>query len=89
MALISVGLQGCVVELEGKKRGRYWTFSVVDPSGLSLLRMSTESEKEAEKWVEVLSLIRNFTIQILQSSIRHLRHAACRPLSRLAVRSGT
>lgn len=41
------------MEVEGKKRGKYWTFSVVDPSGLNLLRMSSENEKEAGKWVQV------------------------------------
>lgn len=51
---INLVLQGCVVEVEGRKRGKYWTFSVVDPSGLNLLRMSSENEREAGLWVEVL-----------------------------------
>ena len=42
-----------MVELEGQKRARYWTFSVVDPSGLNLLRMSSESKEEMERWIEV------------------------------------
>lgn len=45
--------QGCVVELEGKKRGKYWTFSIVDPSGLNLVRMSSENHAESEKWIKV------------------------------------
>lgn len=45
--------QGCVIEIEGKKRGRYSTFSVVDPSGLNLLRMSSENDVEAGRWVAV------------------------------------
>ena len=45
-------LQGCVVEIEGRKKSRFWVFSLVDPSGLNLLRMSSESEKEVETWVQ-------------------------------------
>lgn len=48
--------QGCIVEVEGRKRDKYWTFSVIDQSGLSLLRMSTQNEKDAESWVQVLML---------------------------------
>ncbi len=42
-----------MVELEGQKRGKYWTFSIVDPSGLNLLRMSSENQAESEKWIRV------------------------------------
>lgn len=51
-------VQGCVVELEGKKRGKYWTFSIVDPSGLNLVRMSSENQAESEKWIKVGGIYR-------------------------------
>jgi len=33
------------------KRGRYWTFALVDPTGGSLLRMSTQNKPDGELWV--------------------------------------
>ena len=45
------------MEVEGRKRDKYWTFSVIDQSGLSLLRMSTQNEKDAESWVQVNMLL--------------------------------
>jgi hypothetical protein len=33
------------------KRGRYWTFALVDPTGGSLLRMSTQNKSDGEVWV--------------------------------------
>ena len=37
------------------KKGRYHTFGVVNaPSGLELIRMSTESRTDAERWIHAL-----------------------------------
>ena len=37
------------------KKGRYHTFGVVNrPSGLELIRMSTESKTDAERWIHAL-----------------------------------
>ena len=58
MVLKPVFVQDCIVEVEGRKRERYWTFSVVDQSGLSLMRISTESEKEAEGWIQVCGALK-------------------------------
>lgn len=46
--------QGTIVEVEGLKNRRYWTFGVVDRSGLSLIRLSSENQAEASKWVDAL-----------------------------------
>ena len=51
---VRLGLQGCIVEWEGKKKGLYNVFSVVDRAGLSLMRMSTSDANEAMAWVQVL-----------------------------------
>ena len=48
----SWSMQGCVVEWEGLKR-KYWTFSVVNRSGMSLVRVSSSSASDAEAWVDV------------------------------------
>ena len=47
------GLQGCIVEWEGRKKGQYHVFSVVDRAGLSLMRMSSSDANEALAWVQV------------------------------------
>lgn len=39
------------VEVEGMKRGRFWAFSLIDPAGGSLLRLSTEHKPDGELWV--------------------------------------
>lgn len=44
--------QGCVVEWEGRKRD-YWTFSVINRSGMSLVRVSTSASTDAQSWVDV------------------------------------
>ena len=41
------------MEVEGLKKGRFWTFGVVDRGGISLLRMSTADEEAADLWVQV------------------------------------
>ena len=41
------------MEVEGLKKGRFWTFGVVDRGGISLLRMSTADEQAADLWVQV------------------------------------
>ncbi len=46
--------QGTIVEVEGIKNRRYWTFGVVDRSGLSLIRLSSENQAEANKWIDAL-----------------------------------
>lgn len=40
-------------QVEGMKRGRYWTFALVDPTGGSLLRMSTQNKPDGELWVSL------------------------------------
>ena len=40
------------MEVEGLKKGRFWTFGVVDRGGISLLRMSTADEEAADLWVQ-------------------------------------
>ncbi len=54
---VPLGLQGCIVEWEGKKKGKYTVFSVVDRTGLSLMRMSTSDGNEAIAWVQVCSCL--------------------------------
>ncbi|KAK9820951.1 hypothetical protein WJX81_004802 [Elliptochloris bilobata] len=49
-----VDVAGCIVEVEGQKKGRFWTFGVVDRGGISLLRMSTADEHAADAWVKAL-----------------------------------
>ena len=44
------------MEWEGKKKGQYHVFSVVDRTGLSLMRMSTSDPNEAEAWAQVLQI---------------------------------
>jgi hypothetical protein len=34
--------QGCIVEWEGLKKGKYWVFNLVGPDGLLLVRASSE-----------------------------------------------
>jgi hypothetical protein len=41
------------VEWEGKKKGKFFCFSVVDRAGLSLMRMSTSASNDATAWVQV------------------------------------
>lgn len=44
-----------MVEREPLKKGRYHTFGVVSPAaGLELMRMSTESKPDADRWIEAL-----------------------------------
>lgn len=49
--------QGARVEVEGRKRGQFWTFNVVqdDSRGctISLVRCSTESRNTFQKWLTV------------------------------------
>lgn len=42
------------MEAEGLKRRKFWTFNIVDGRGVSLIRLSTEVEKEYLGWMEVL-----------------------------------
>jgi diacylglycerol O-acyltransferase-1 len=49
-----LALEGTFVEIEGLKRRKYWTFRVVDPLGVDLIRLSTESHSEMTAWVEAL-----------------------------------
>jgi hypothetical protein len=45
--------QGCILECEGKKKGQFHVFSVVDPAGFSLMRMSTSDPNDAAAWLRV------------------------------------
>ncbi|PSC71143.1 Diacylglycerol O-acyltransferase 1 [Micractinium conductrix] len=49
-----VELAGASVELEGLKRRRHWTWHIVDPQGVSLIRLSTEVAGEYHSWIEAL-----------------------------------
>lgn len=49
-----INLAGTVLEVEGVKNRRFWTFGVADRSGLSLIRLSSESQEEADKWLLAL-----------------------------------
>ena len=45
-------LQGCILEVEGKKKGQFHVFSVVDRAGFSLMRMSTSDTNNANAWLQ-------------------------------------
>jgi len=47
--------QGCIVEVEGLKKERFWTFGVVDRGGISLMRLSTADGQAADAWVQALA----------------------------------
>ncbi|KAI7841389.1 hypothetical protein COHA_005007 [Chlorella ohadii] len=49
-----IDLSGGVIELEGLKKRRHWTWHVVDPQGVSLIRLSTEVQAEYNSWIEAL-----------------------------------
>ncbi|CAL8469029.1 g8570 [Coccomyxa elongata] len=49
-----VDVAGCIVEWEGRKKDNFFCFSVVDRSGLSLMRMSTSDANDAAVWVQAL-----------------------------------
>ena len=54
----SCGMQGARIEIEGRKRGHYWTFNVVKDGArpgetISLVRCSTESQNTADHWLTV------------------------------------
>lgn len=40
------------MEWEGRKKDNFFCFSVVDRSGLSLMRMSTSDANDAAVWVQ-------------------------------------
>jgi len=46
--------EGCTILVEGWKRRRYWTWSVLDAEGGLMLRFSSTSESEGKGWVEAL-----------------------------------
>ncbi|KAL3140361.1 hypothetical protein ABBQ38_004622 [Trebouxia sp. C0009 RCD-2024] len=56
-----IDLQGARVEVEGRKRGQFWTFNVVqeDSRGctISLVRCSTESHNTFQKWLTALRAV--------------------------------
>ena len=57
-------LQNVRVEIEGRKRGHFWTFNIVrddDRVGvpISLVRCSTESHNVFEKWLTVSVCVTN------------------------------
>ncbi|KAG1675120.1 hypothetical protein FOA52_003343, partial [Chlamydomonas sp. UWO 241] len=45
-----ISIMGCVVEWEGQV-GQHWAFSIVDPSGAIVLRLSALSQAASLKWV--------------------------------------
>ncbi|CAG9466526.1 unnamed protein product [Pedinophyceae sp. YPF-701] len=50
----AVDVAGCVVEYEGRKKGKYWAFEITDQYGESLLRLSTENHADSDRWVNAL-----------------------------------
>ncbi len=58
--VVFVFVQGCIVEWEGRKKDNYFCFSVVDRSGLSLMRMSTSDANDAAVWVQVCPLFHSY-----------------------------
>lgn len=46
--------QGCIVEYEGVKKHKHYTFGVVDRAGNSLIRVSTTQQGDAQRWMEAL-----------------------------------
>lgn len=55
------------MEWEGKKKNHFYCFSVVDRSGLSLMRMSTSDANDAAVWVQVCRL---FLLTVLHIRLR-------------------
>eukprot|EP00240_Pyramimonas_obovata_P003049 CAMPEP_0118923662 /NCGR_PEP_ID=MMETSP1169-20130426/2102_1 /TAXON_ID=36882 /ORGANISM="Pyramimonas obovata, Strain CCMP722" /LENGTH=671 /DNA_ID=CAMNT_0006864679 /DNA_START=317 /DNA_END=2332 /DNA_ORIENTATION=- len=58
------------IEIEGLKRGRYWTFSLIDTTGGSLLRLSTENKKDGEMWIAALKAAGNIDVEVLPPDSR-------------------
>lgn len=50
-------MQGALVEIEGRKRAHYWTFTIVKHVGnteaITLVRCSHEDKSQYEKWLKV------------------------------------
>jgi len=59
------------IEIEGLKRARYWTFSLVDATGGSVLRLSTENQHDGEKWVAALKAAANIGVEVLPIDSRY------------------
>eukprot|EP00897_Mesotaenium_endlicherianum_P002865 jgi/Mesen1/2606/ME000166S01728 len=53
----SCPLDGCVINVEGMKRNRYFTFRIDDGSGGALLRLSTGNEADGRHWVSLLGTV--------------------------------
>ena len=49
-----VDVRDCVIELEGMKQKRFFTFRLVDAAGAAVLRLSTQDRADGERWVQVL-----------------------------------
>lgn len=49
-----IDLQGAYVESEGLKRRKYLAFNVYNAAGVSLIRLSSESQVDYAKWMEAL-----------------------------------
>lgn len=48
------GAQGTYIEAEGLKRRKFWTLNVFDSAGVSLIRLSTESQSDYAHWLDAL-----------------------------------
>jgi hypothetical protein len=46
--------QGCILEYEGVKKQKHYTFGVVDRAGNSLIRVSTVMQGDAQRWMTAL-----------------------------------
>eukprot|EP01025_Chloroclados_australasicus_P052422 TRINITY_DN6110_c0_g2_i2.p1 TRINITY_DN6110_c0_g2~~TRINITY_DN6110_c0_g2_i2.p1 ORF type:complete len:673 (-),score=48.10 TRINITY_DN6110_c0_g2_i2:283-2301(-) len=50
-----LSVKGCILEWEGLKAGRYWTFAIVDGQSMcSLIRLSIEDKSDADSWCSAL-----------------------------------
>jgi hypothetical protein len=49
-----IEVQGCIVEYEGVKKQKHYTFGVVDRAGNSLIRVSTVLQGDAQRWMSAL-----------------------------------
>ncbi|KDD71565.1 hypothetical protein H632_c4783p0, partial [Helicosporidium sp. ATCC 50920] len=50
----TVSVRSAVLEVEGRRRGKYWVFHLRDKSGVSLMRLSTEVHMDFLSWCHAL-----------------------------------
>ena len=75
------------MEWEGKKKDHFHCFSVVDRSGLSLMRMSTSDANDAAVWVQVC-LQHSDSMHAKSDHCTTLLPFACKALDRHAASHG-